>query len=171
LQRLPYVSHVINAYGPTETTVGATTWLVPFTEDALRRILIGKTDPNMRAYVVDPQTLAPLPLGAVGELILSGPRLALGYVGRPDLTEKSFVDNPCRDLHLFAVDGAADDMDPAWEALFQKAYRTGDLVSWREEGFLFLGRVDAQVKVNGVRIEMGEVQNALEHAPGNFYSI
>jgi non-ribosomal peptide synthetase component F len=57
-------------------------------------MVIGRPDHNMHCYVVDPATLALLPLGASGELLLSGPRLAEGYVGRPDLTEKAFVCNP-----------------------------------------------------------------------------
>ena len=104
--------------------------------------------------------LRPVPVGVPGELLLSGPRLALGYAGQPELTAEKFVPNPCLEL----VSGR---VDSALAPYYAKAYRTGDLVRWRGDGTLdFLGRIDRQVKITGVRIELGEVESALEGADG-----
>jgi acyl carrier protein len=101
-----------------------------------------------------------VPVGVPGELVLSGPRLALGYAGRPDLTEEKFIPNPCFDL-------VRDRVAPELLPFCAKAYRTGDLVRWRSDGTIdFLGRIDRQVKITGVRIELGEVEGALESAAG-----
>ena len=81
-------------------------------------------------------------------------------MGRPDLTAEKFIPNPCLDLVREAI---PEGMAP----FYQRAYRTGDLVRWRPDGTVdFLGRIDRQVKVNGVRIELGEVEAALSSAPG-----
>jgi non-ribosomal peptide synthetase component F len=146
----------INTYGPTEVTAVAVhyTFLRGF-----ESVVIGKPDANLHCYVVDSELRA-VPVGVPGELLLSGPRLALGYAGRPDLTEEKFVPNPCLDL----VSGR---VDPALAPYYEMAYRTGDLVRWRNDGTIdFLGRIDRQVKITGVRIELGEVESALEGAEG-----
>ena len=145
-----------NVYGPTEATITATELPCPPTIDF---ISIGRPVHNMHAYVVDGQ-LRPVPVGVNGELLLSGPRLAIGYTGRPDLTAEKFIPNPCLGL-------VAQHMLPSMAPYYERAYRTGDLVRWRPDGTLdFLGRIDRQVKVNGVRIELGEVEAALGSAPG-----
>ena len=97
------------------------------------------------------------PVGVLGELLLSGPRLARGYAGRPDLTAAAFVPNP----FLPAGAGAEE------RELYGRVYRTGDLVAWDANGLLhFHGRIDRQLKINGVRIELAEVDEALATAPG-----
>ena len=119
---------------------------------------------NLHSYIVD-SSLRPVPVGVPGELLLSGPRLALGYIGRPDLTEAAFIPNPCLDL----VSGR---VDPVLAPYYEIAYRTGDLVRWRNDGTIdFLGRIDRQVKITGVRIELGEVEGALESTPGVTQSV
>jgi acetyltransferase-like isoleucine patch superfamily enzyme len=113
----------------------------------------------MHTYVVDSE-LRPVALGVPGELLLSGPRLALNYAGQPELTADKFIPNPCLDL-------VSAHIDPSLASYYRKAYRTGDMVRWCSDGTLeYLGRIDRQVKVMGVRIELGEVENAISDAPG-----
>ena len=146
----------INTYGPTEVTAVAVHYTF---HRGFESVVIGKPDANLHCYIVD-SSLRAVPVGVPGELLLSGPRLALGYAGRPDLTEEKFVPNPCLDL----VSGR---VNPALAPYYKLAYRTGDLVRWRNDGTIdFLGRIDRQVKITGVRIELGEVESALEGAEG-----
>ncbi|HEX3127436.1 MAG TPA: non-ribosomal peptide synthase/polyketide synthase [Thermoanaerobaculia bacterium] len=131
---LPFV--LVNNYGPTEGTVVATSGVVEPKTGDVRPPSIGRALPHVRAFVVD------------GELLIGGPALARGYLGRPDLTAASFVPDP------FGPPG-------------ERLYRTGDLVSELPDGELeFLGRIDDQVKIRGHRIELGEIEAALVHHPG-----
>ncbi|MFI6171696.1 amino acid adenylation domain-containing protein [Nocardia sp. NPDC051052] len=133
---------VHNCYGPTETTVEAVVAAVSATETPT----IGSPTAGMRGYVLD-SMLRPVPRGVVGELYLSGVQLARGYVGRAALTADRFVADPLR---------------PGL-----RMYRTGDLVRRLPHGGLgYLGRADAQVKVRGYRIEIGEIESALIRLSG-----
>ncbi|MFD6397978.1 amino acid adenylation domain-containing protein [Nocardia sp. NPDC060249] len=137
-----------NGYGPTEATILATS------TSALRAhapITIGNAVPGMGLYVLDAR-LRPVPAGVVGELYLSGPALAQGYLGRPGLTAERFVASPFGPGRL---------------------YRTGDLVRrFEHDGTLeYLGRTDFQVKVRGFRIELGEIDNALTAHPDLDYAV
>ncbi|HEX7286795.1 MAG TPA: amino acid adenylation domain-containing protein, partial [Candidatus Angelobacter sp.] len=145
LHQVPRQSHefaLVNHYGPTENTVVASVETVPWEIDDTPAI--GVPIANTRVYVVD-GSLAPVPVGVPGELLIGGDGLAHGYVNQPSLTAERFVPDP------FAVTPGA------------RLYRTGDLVRWRSSGQLeFLGRLDHQVKVRGYRIELGEIEAALE---------
>ncbi len=133
---------MFNAYGPTEVTIWAT-WSALSAGEPVR---IGAPVPGTCALVLD-MRLNPVPVGVVGELYVAGPVLARGYVGRPDLTADRFVANP------FGAPGT-------------RLYRTGDLVRWNSEGSLeYLGRADAQVKLRGQRLELGEIENTLLACP------
>ncbi|MYX03964.1 MULTISPECIES: non-ribosomal peptide synthetase [unclassified Streptomyces] len=138
--------HPVNLYGPTETTVDAYYW-VPG-ETASRPD--GRPVRGSRVYVLD-SSLRPAPAGVTGELYVAGACLALGYLGRPDLSAERFVADPFGALHG----------EPG-----SRMYRTGDLVRRRADHTLeFLGRSDDQVKIRGFRIELGEIQARLTAHP------
>ena len=144
---------LINGYGPTENTVFTSTWRAshPLAEGP---VTIGRLLATCRAYVLDP-TLTPVPMGAAGELYLSGPGLARGYLHRPALTADRFLPNPF-EPNPFEPNPFEDG----------RLYKTGDLVRWNPDGTLaFLGRHDFQVKVRGFRIEPGEIEAALLRHP------
>ncbi|WP_392674688.1 amino acid adenylation domain-containing protein [Streptomyces sp. LN785] len=132
---------IVNSYGPTETTVIATAAeLGP--EDTTDRPPIGRPLSRTTVTVCDPQGRL-LPRGVTGELLVGGAGVTYGYRGRPGATARAFVPDP------YGPPGA-------------RRYRTGDLVRWRADGRLeFLGRLDAQLKVRGYRVEPGEVEAAL----------
>ncbi len=135
---------LFNSYGPTEATVVATiAQLQP--GDVLT---IGTPIPNHSAYVVDEQMNLVAP-GEKGELLIGGPGVALGYLGRPDLTAQKFISNP------FEIGNT----DPT-------LYRSGDAVSINADGqIVFHGRIDDQVKIRGFRVELGEIETAIaDHA-------
>ena len=139
---LPFT--LINDYGPAENTVAAT-WAV--VEPSGRGYPpIGRPVCNVQTYVLD-RCLRPLPVGVPGELHLGGAGLAQGYLNRPELTRSRFIGNP------FAAEPSA------------RMYKTGDRVRYLPDGQLeFLGRVDNQVKVRGVRVELPEIEAAIEEA-------
>ncbi|MFG2526553.1 amino acid adenylation domain-containing protein [Streptomyces sp. NPDC048516] len=135
---------VFNAYGPTEGTVFCSFGLVP--EDGTGEPSIGTPSPGARAYVLD-ENLRQLPAGVPGELYIGGTGLAHGYVNRPRTTAERFVPDPF-------LDG-------------ERMYRTGDVVTFTDDGELhFGGRTDHQVKLRGYRIELEEVEARLTGCPG-----
>ncbi|MBP1176320.1 amino acid adenylation domain-containing protein/non-ribosomal peptide synthase protein (TIGR01720 family) [Paenibacillus sp. PvR133] len=135
----------VNAYGPTENSIATSVWPVPRGPEAGGAISIGRPVLNHRVYMVDAHgQLAPS--GIPGELCVSGPGLARGYLHRPELTAEQFVANPFAD----------------GEAGYERMYRTGDLARWMPDGNIeYLGRIDHQVKIRGYRIELGEVEAAM----------
>nr|WP_250636801.1 non-ribosomal peptide synthase/polyketide synthase [Paenibacillus sp. IHB B 3084] len=131
-----------NGYGPTENSVATSIWPVSEDERAGQLISIGRPVPNHRVYLVDAHGHL-VPVGVAGELCVSGPGLARGYLDRPELTAEKFVPNPFT----------------AGEAGYERMYRTGDLARWMPDGNIeYLGRIDHQVKIRGYRIELGEVE-------------
>ncbi|HEV7509099.1 MAG TPA: amino acid adenylation domain-containing protein [Thermoanaerobaculia bacterium] len=144
--RLPH-AELHNLYGPTEASVDVSFWpCVP--EPPGDVVPIGRPIANHQLHVVD-RSLAPQPVGVPGELLLGGPGLARGYLGRPDLTAAVFIP------------------DPFGEGAGGRLYRTGDLVRRLADGMVhYLGRIDHQVKIRGFRIELGEIEAALAQLPG-----
>jgi len=142
---------MFNLYGPTEATVWAT-WARLLHEDydstdrAVAAPPIGAAIPGVVAHVLD-RHLDPVPIGVAGEVYLGGIGLARGYLDRPGITAARFVPDP------FGAPGA-------------RLYRTGDIARRLPTGELhFLGRSDHQVKVRGIRVELGEIEAVLSGHP------
>lgn len=140
LDRFPLVK-LYNTYGPTETQGAVTDVLVTGElargEEALP---VGRVSPFNELWIWDTEAHSPLPAGQPGEVVIAGGTVASGYYGRSDLTKEVF--------------GSIDAVS---------FYRTGDEGYLDEEGLLhYLGRLDLQVKVNGYRIELEEIEEALK---------
>lgn len=128
-------------YGPTENAAFSTSYPVPSEWREDEPLPIGETISRSSVFVVDPRGHL-CPRGAPGELFVGGEGVALGYLGRPDLTSQAFVERP------FAPG--------------DRLYRTGDMVRWGTDGQLrFIGRIDTQIKINGHRVELDEIASVL----------
>ncbi|MFC3898207.1 amino acid adenylation domain-containing protein [Lentzea rhizosphaerae] len=140
---------IVNHYGPTEATVGTTAHRLRLADLDARTasVPIGSPLGAATVQVVD-GALHEVPLWVPGELLIGGPGVARGYLGRPELTAERFVPDPLSSL----PDG--------------RRYRTGDLVRRLPGGELeFLGRNDDQVKISGYRVELGEIESTLRAHP------
>lgn len=135
---------ITNAYGPTECSVDTT--LFHFDSDTIHsmtEIPIGRPVSNVNIHILDPRGI-PVPIGAKGELHISGIGLAREYLNAPEQTKKAFINHPEHG----------------------RMYRSGDLASWRSDGnILCHGRSDHQVKIRGFRIELTEIEEALIRLP------
>jgi amino acid adenylation domain-containing protein len=145
LEELPHL-RLINGYGPTENTTFTCCHTITLDSLSAGTVPIGRPIANTRIYIVD-SAMQPVPVGVTGELFAAGDGVALGYLNTPQLTAEKFVD------HTF-------------EGRTERLYRTGDLARYRADGTVeFLGRADTQVKVRGYRIELAEIEYALERSP------
>ena len=132
---------VFNGYGPTETTCAISYDEITSKDD----ITIGKPVANSQIYIVD-KFMNPVPTGTAGELCIAGDNVGKGYLNKPELTDEKFIDNPFGE---------------------GKLYLTGDLAYWREDGRIgYIGRNDFQVKIRGLRVELGEIENAISRVKG-----
>ncbi|TDU91248.1 amino acid adenylation domain-containing protein [Kribbella voronezhensis] len=133
--------HFVNSYGPTEATIAAV--MNHCVADGSRPA-IGRPIPGLRITIVDPRGRL-VPIGVPGELLIAGVGVTRGYLDRPELTAERFTPDP---------------YGPG------NRYHTGDLAYWREDGtIMLLGRIDDQVQLRGIRIELGEVEAALTAHP------
>ena len=134
-----------NLYGPTEATVDVSFHRVDPGKDYIK-IPIGRPIDNTVLYIFN-SDMNLQPVGVPGELYIGGENLAAGYLNQPELTAERFVQNPM-DSHTLL-------------------YKTGDLARWLPGGEIeFLGRIDTQVKIRGNRIEIGEIEHAVNSCPG-----
>ena len=143
-EKLPSITlpgyDLFQAYGPTECTIFSTVRKFQTENDCL---LIGGPIGNYQLFVLD-ENLQLLPLGAVGELCIGGAGVGRCYLNREELTREKFIH---------------------WQG--QRIYRTGDFVRWLENGEIeFVGRIDGQVKLRGLRIELGEVESRMAQYEG-----
>src|SRR6266446_1451050 len=136
---------LVNAYGLTETS-DDTNHEIMDRPPRGERVPLGRPINNVHVYVVDEQ-LQPVPVGEPGEIVFSGVCVGRGYINDPERTQRAFLQDPLR---------------PG-----QRLYRSGDYGRRLEGGQLeFLGRRDSQVKISGLRIEIGEIDNALLRVVG-----
>ncbi|WP_406498901.1 amino acid adenylation domain-containing protein [Streptomyces sp. NBC_00846] len=144
MRELPWI-RLHNHYGPAETAIIATAWECR-ADDGCTTVPIGRPIGRSWALICD-SDLNPVPTGAVGELCLAGDLMGRGYHAAPALTADRFVPAP------MGLPG-------------ERMYRTGDLARMAPDGVIeFLGRIDRQVKLHGVRIEPGQIESVLvKHA-------
>lgn len=143
LDRFP-LAEVWNTYGPTEATVATTS--IRITRELASRLgalPIGRPRPGTRMYLRDEHG-AVAPEGERGEMVIAGPNVSPGYLGRVGLTEAAFFE----------------------EADGQRAYRTGDWGRWRDGLLFFEGRQDGQIKLHGYRIELADIEENLNALDG-----
>src|SRR6266545_1976315 len=142
---------LINLYGVTEVSIDSTYYVCPRTDD-LPFVRSGTPISNTRTYVLD-ESLQPVPFGARGAVFIAGDSVTRGYLGRPGLTAYRFVPDP------FRGQGA-------------RMYRTGDVAQLLPDGHLrFLGRVDPQEKLRGIRVGLLEVAAEINALPAGRESL
>ncbi|MBH5318588.1 amino acid adenylation domain-containing protein [Paenibacillus sp. GSMTC-2017] len=133
---------IINGYGPTEATVCSNMYVYQPGKTRGVNVPIGGPMHGVDIHILGYGD-KPAPLGAPGELCIAGNGLALGYVNKPELTASKFVAHPLQPGRMM--------------------YRTGDLAKWLPDGnAMYLGRMDHQVKIRGIRIELGEIGTQLQ---------
>ena len=144
-RRLPAVT-LGNFYGPTEASDDATCFELRGPPSGSGTVPVGKPIANARCHILDAR-LQPVPVGAVGEIYIGGTGVASGYLNQPELTLQRFVEDP---------------FHPG-----ERLYRTGDLARYQPDGNIeVVGRADFQVKVRGVRVELGEIETVLNRIAG-----
>jgi amino acid adenylation domain-containing protein len=144
MSELKNSDRLINMFGQTETSGIVTTYPIACSDDEHETIVpIGQPLTSTQAYVLDSQQ-RPVPLGAIGEICVSGATVARGYLHQPELTAEKFVPNP------FSTETGG------------RLYRTGDLGRYMTDGNIaFISRMDQQVKIRGFRVELNEVDSVL----------
>ena len=136
---------IYNEYGPTETVVGCMIHKYDPKNDTSASVPIGIPADNVQIYILD-ENMNAVPYGVKGEMYIGGDGVAKGYLNNPELTAKSFIDNPY--------------------SKGEKLYKTGDTAKFLLTGEIeYLGRIDNQVKIHGFRIETGEIEDRLLKNP------
>jgi amino acid adenylation domain-containing protein len=146
--------NVWNAYGPSEISVASSFGAVPYDANALlqdsaAKVPIGRAIANYAVYILDPESVQPLPVGWTGEICVGGPAVSAGYLYNEGLTRSRFI--PDNISHISA-DG--------WTTL----YRTGDQGRMLPNGSIaYLGRItgNSQIKLRGIRIELEDVSSSI----------
>jgi acyl carrier protein len=137
-------ANLLNIYGSSEVAADVTCYEVGEL-DRLYTVPIGRPISNSQVYILDP-SMNPVPFGVLGKIHVGGDCLARGYWQRPDLTAERFMTNPFR--------------------AGERIYATGDIGKYRRDGTIdYVGRADGQIKVRGMRVELGEVEVAIAAHP------
>lgn len=140
-------SRIINSYGMTEATVDSTYYEGYGNENNGDVSLIGKPFTNTEIFILDKEGNV-VPVGEKGELCVAGPGLTRGYLNRPDLNRERFGE-------IRLPDGST-----------KRIYRSGDLACFRDDGNLeFFGRIDNQVELGAIRVEIGEIEKVIQRHP------
>ncbi|WP_245763875.1 non-ribosomal peptide synthetase [Pseudoalteromonas denitrificans] len=140
---LPQVT-LINGYGPTENTTFTCCYQIPKVLEGDSPIAIGRPLSGDQVVIMSDEGNL-LPMGATGELCVGGDGLARGYLNSPELTAERFIDNPY--------------YDESKPNSSRRLYKTGDLVRYlKDSNIEFIGRIDAQIKIRGFRVELGEIE-------------
>ena len=148
MEKLPE-ARFVNLYGPTEITCNCTWHEVERGRNYEEGLPLGRPFPNERVFLLDEKNHEVTETGAVGEICVAGTALALGYYNEPEQTARAFVHNPLQDSYP------------------ERIYRTGDLGRYGPGGELFFcGRKDFQIKYMGHRIELEEIERAMDGLPG-----
>lgn len=136
---------LVNLYGPTEITCNCTYYILKDNWQEMESLPIGKAFPNRRVFLLDENNNEVTDTTVVGEICVSGTSVSLGYYNNKEQTEKSFVQNPLNNKYCEII------------------YKTGDMAEYDNDGNLcFRGRKDFQVKYMGHRIEIEEIEKAME---------
>lgn len=132
---------IYNIYGPSEITILSNVQNL----DGETEITTGPPIMNTQIHILD-KNMKRVPIGVVGEIYISGIQVGLGYIGKPELTNEKFLDNPFGE---------------------GKMYKSGDIGRWTFDGKVqCLGRIDHQIKLRGLRIELGEIENIILNIKG-----
>ncbi|OUM60131.1 hypothetical protein PIROE2DRAFT_14190 [Piromyces sp. E2] len=143
-------SNIYNGYGPTECTV-----VCSYKHITDNNVTIGKPISNNFIYILD-NKLKPVPIGVEGEIYIGGAGVGQGYINRKELTTEKFIKSPFTNDTIFS----------------NNIYNTGDIGKWNEEGeIIYIGRNDFQVKINGQRIELSEIENTIKLYPDIDYVV
>ena len=138
---------IINAYGPTECADDVLQHVVDNFQPEHMLIPAGIPLANLQIYILD-TAMQPVPPEVVGEIYVGGIGVGLGYLKNPDKTRACFVSNPFSDAKDATI------------------YKTGDLGAWKHNGsVVYLGRLDTQIKINGARVELAEIDTVLNQCP------
>lgn len=149
-----YTNAVIyNGYGPTETTIGCSFKRIGQRSKDIKSdsdITIGKPISNTQIYILD-EEYSLVPVGVAGQLCVAGAGVGKGYLNRNDLTAEKFVRNP---------------FSTKENQHGNVMYCTGDFARWRADGEIeYLGRMDTQIKIRGLRVELGEIESVMDSFP------
>lgn len=142
-----FPGRLFNSWGATEVSIDSTCYdCLPFDPNCKDVIYVGRPIDNNRVYVLD-EELAPVPYGVPGNLYIAGIGLAKGYLNNPVKTEESFIQDPFYNN--------------------EKMYKTGDRGYIDiDKNIMFLGREDNQVKIRGMRVELGEIESTVRNLSG-----